>query len=62
MIADTRKKVEDLRSHIDEKHKLWFKEAEKIAELEMIMPRIAGRQTHRANAAGSSSLDYYRVN
>lgn len=65
MIAATRKKVEDLRSNIDENHKLWFKEAEKIAELVgtvMIMPRIAGRQTHRANAAGSRSLDYYRVN
>ena len=33
MIEETSKKIESLRSNIERKHKQWFEEAQKIAEM-----------------------------
>ena len=33
-----------------------------MLETEMISPRIAGTQRHRANNAATNTLDYYRSN
>ena len=58
MIEETRKKIESLRSNIEREHKQWFEEAQKIAEMldtEMSVPRVVGRQVHRANNEANCS-------
>ena len=65
MIDSTKRKIKDLRSNIEEEHKEWFKEAEEVASqvgVDINMPRIAGRQQHRANASDTNVIDYYRDN
>ena len=62
MIDSTKRKIKDLRSNIEEEHKEWFKEAEEVASqvgVDINMPRIAGRQQHRANASDTNVIDYY---
>ena len=65
MIEETRKKIESLRFNIEREHKQWFEEAQKIAEMldtEMSVPRVVGRQVHRANNEAATALEYYRSN
>jgi hypothetical protein len=62
MIEDTRKKIKLLRSNIQREHKQWFEEAQEIVDTEMSIPRVVGRQVHRANNAAATALDYYRSN
>ena len=59
--------VKELRKNINSEFHEWYADAERISNdvgCEISVPRIAGRQTNRANSViqGGTTEDYYRMN
>ena len=65
MIDDTINAVARVRSNIEEECHEWFEDASRLADkidVTVSVPRIAGRQEHRNNAASVNPESHYRVN
>ena len=67
MIDTTVDNVKELRKNINSEIHEWYADAERISNdvgCEISVPRIAGRQTNRANSViqGGTTEDYYRMN
>lgn len=67
MIDETIANIKDLRENIESEFCDWFSDVKRIVEAvgsEISVPRIAGKQIHRANATanGATPEGYYRVN
>ena len=65
MIDGAIERLEQMREPIDKEFSDWYHEADELTQKlteEIKVPRLTGRQVHRANAGGDTPEDYFRRN
>ena len=65
MIDGAIERLEQMRESIDKEFSDWYHEADELAQKlteEIKVPRLTGRQVHRANVGGDTPEDYFRRN
>ena len=62
-INDVKATLQDVRNNIDKFHDEWFATVEKMCDCVHVvpsLPRLCGRQCHRANVSAQKPSDYFR--